>query len=149
MRGRGFVRFQTARGAGAEAGAPVTIGGPGGRLLKFVVKKLTGIDLPEKGKDRRGTLKVNARLAGEGGEAPYVLREETKQRKLMVKVPAGSVDGRVLKLNGMGWPGKAGGSPGDLYLKIQVDVGLFRRVLAWLKRIFAGKPDDTRLQPPA
>jgi curved DNA-binding protein len=39
---------------------------------------------------------------------------------LAVKIPPGIKDGQQLRLKGLGTPGKKGGEPGDLYLRIRV-----------------------------
>lgn len=49
-------------------------------------------------------------------------------QQIKVKIPAGIADGKKLRLAGKGQPGPAGGSPGDLYIKIKVlDHPIFQR----------------------
>jgi len=43
-----------------------------------------------------------------------------KPTRLKVKVPAGVTDGARIRLGGKGQPGRQGGRPGDLYLKVSV-----------------------------
>ncbi|SPD76259.1 putative chaperone protein DnaJ [uncultured Desulfobacterium sp.] len=50
------------------------------------------------------------------------------QEMVSLKVPAGIVDGQKLRLKGKGSPSPYGGSPGDLYIKINIkEHPLFRR----------------------
>jgi DnaJ-class molecular chaperone len=42
------------------------------------------------------------------------------RRKVRFRVPAGVVDGQVLRVKGQGHSGKYGGAPGDLLVKLQV-----------------------------
>lgn len=42
------------------------------------------------------------------------------RRKVRFRVPAGVVDGQVLRMKGQGHSGKYGGAPGDLLVKLQV-----------------------------
>ena len=41
-------------------------------------------------------------------------------RRLEVTIPAGIADGGRVRLGGKGWPGAAGGRPGDLYLRVTI-----------------------------
>ncbi|WP_426730959.1 DnaJ C-terminal domain-containing protein [Myxococcus faecalis] len=50
------------------------------------------------------------------------VRVPTFQGELTVKVPPGSQSGRQMRLKGRGVPSLKGGSPGDLYLRLQVKV---------------------------
>lgn len=51
-----------------------------------------------------------------------------RQETVSVKIPAGISDGKKLRLRGKGHPSPSGGSPGDLYIKINVmDHPIFRR----------------------
>ena len=44
-----------------------------------------------------------------------------RQERLVVKVPAGSRQGTVLRLRNKGRPGKEGDNPGNAYLHLEVD----------------------------
>ncbi|HLS67707.1 MAG TPA: J domain-containing protein [Kiloniellales bacterium] len=44
----------------------------------------------------------------------------TLEGKVAMKVPAGSNSGKTLRLRGKGVPGRRGGAPGDLYVKLQL-----------------------------
>jgi curved DNA-binding protein len=47
-------------------------------------------------------------------------RLSTRQRKLQVKIPAGVVTGKRIRLPGQGAPGSRGGKAGDLYLEVRI-----------------------------
>jgi molecular chaperone DnaJ len=42
------------------------------------------------------------------------------RRHVRIRVPAGVVDGQVLRVRGQGHCGRFGGAPGDLLVKLQV-----------------------------
>jgi molecular chaperone DnaJ len=45
---------------------------------------------------------------------------EHRPRDVKVRIPAGVADGQTIKLKGRGGPGRNGGPPGDLFVKIHV-----------------------------
>ena len=90
------------------------------------------VSLPARGKDVNDTLHVGPEILRYGGEAKYEYRVSGKPRMLAVKVPAGIQKGQKIRLREMGLPGKAGGPPGDLFLKVSVRASL----LDWLKPLF-------------
>jgi DnaJ-class molecular chaperone len=47
---------------------------------------------------------------------------------LVVKIPPGVRDGQKIRLAGMGEDGKGGGTPGDLYLKVQIKKSLIEKI---------------------
>lgn len=146
--GRGFVYFAPfgrgyyhSPGYGKEQrispqpGTPLFPGFPFGQKLgkaaKYFLKKLWGIEWPEKGKDWHDVITLAPWQAQRGGEIRYFNRRKSK--KLVVKIPPGIKDGQRIRLKGMGADGKGGGEPGDLYLKIRVRRPLFQKIRDLLK----------------
>ena len=58
-----------------------------------------------------------------------------QSKKLVVKVPAGIREGQRIRLAGMGEKGKAGGKPGDLFLKVHIRKPLLKSI----KDFFVGR----------
>jgi len=55
-----------------------------------------------------------------GGEKTISFTHKGRQEKMTVKIPAGMVTGRKLRLSGKGEPGEAGGPAGDLFIQSKV-----------------------------
>lgn len=89
-----------------------------GKAVRYGLRKKWGIELPEKGKDLSDMITVSPGLALRGGKINYVNRSQG--RELIVTVPAGLKSGQRIRLRGIGGKGKGGGTPGDLYIKVQV-----------------------------
>ena len=104
-----------------------------GKLVKFVLKKATGVELPERGKDWYDTITPSPEQALGGAEVAYSCKKWGKPRNLMVKIPPGVKDGHRIRLRGMGFPGKAGGEAGDLYLRVQIRRSLAERLKGLFK----------------
>lgn len=135
--GRGFVFFGPSRreyGARdqrvhpAQGQVPVPFPGILGRLTKYALKKLTGIQFPERGKDWKDVITLSPEEAQKGGEVECPYKKWGKPRNLMVKIPAGIKNGQQIRLKGMGATGKAGGEPGDLYLQVRISVPLLQKI---------------------
>jgi len=69
---------------------------------------------PLRGQDREALLELSLEDALEGGRRKLTL----DQREIDVNFPAGVRDGQLIRLAGQGGPGREGGPPGDLYLRI-------------------------------
>jgi curved DNA-binding protein len=79
---------------------------------------------PEEGGRAEAELEVTLREAVLGGERDLRIDGRT----LRVKIPAGVGDGSQIRLAGQGGPGRHGGRPGDLFLKVRLaDHPLLRR----------------------
>jgi DnaJ-class molecular chaperone len=100
------------------------------RLLRWFVKKSTGIELPERGQDWNDKVSVDLKLAERGGEIQYAYRKWGKPKNLMVRIPANTKEGQIIRLTGMGGAGKGGSGAGDLYLKVHLRVSLIGRIKA-------------------
>ncbi len=102
--------------------------GVSGRIIQFLLEKVLRIQIPQRGRDIYDTLKVSPDIVQRGGEIKYHYRASGKPRDLMVRVPANIQTGQQIRLKDMGATGKAGGPPGDLYLKVQVKQSLLNRI---------------------
>jgi len=92
------------------------------------LKKVTGVELPERGKDWHDTVTLNPKKTRDGAEVEYSYKKWGKPKNLMVKIPPNIRDGQRIRLRRMGSPGKAGGEPGDLYIRVQIRRSLTRRL---------------------
>lgn len=133
VRGRGYVFFGRPAAQGDRKVPDFPLGGNLGRVAKFAMKKLLGMEWPEKGDDWRDVVRIDPSTAKEGGEVVYLHRRKSKE--LRVKIPRGIKDGQVVRLGGMGEEGKGGAEPGDLYLKVQIKRPLGERIRAFVKRL--------------
>jgi curved DNA-binding protein len=104
-----------------------------GKVIQFLLEKVLRIQIPQRGKDRFDVLKIMPEVALQGGEVKYYYRKSDKPRDLMIKIPAGITNGQQIKLREMGSPGKAGGPPGDLLLKVSIKVSLPQRIRTFFK----------------
>ncbi len=142
MFGRGFVFYRASgRRASKTEAYPSRAEVPGfplpglvGRLAKFLLTRITGIELPEKGKDWKATITLSPQVVKEGAEIEYPYKKWGKPKNLIVRIPASMKDGQQIRLKGMGGSGKGGGEPGDLYLRVRVKIPLLRRVWNMLKQ---------------
>ncbi|QTA89338.1 DnaJ domain-containing protein [Desulfonema magnum] len=96
------------------------------KLSRFVIEKVTGVELPENGADLTDMILLSPQQAQEGG--PYAYFHKKKSKKLVVKIPPGIREGQHIRLSGMGEDGKGGGNPGDLYLKVQIRKPFIQKV---------------------
>ena len=104
-----------------------------GKLVRFFLKKVVGVELPERGKDWYDTVTLSPETARDGAEVEYPYKKYGKPGNLMVKIPPKVRDGQRIRLRGMGSPGKAGGEPGDLYLHVQIRKSLTQRLKGFFK----------------
>jgi DnaJ-class molecular chaperone len=96
------------------------------KLFRLAAETVTGVKLPENGADIRDTIVLTPKHAQEGG--PYAYYHKKKSGKLVVKIPPGTREGQHIRLAGMGEDGKNGGTPGDLYLKVQIKKSLLQKL---------------------
>lgn len=112
---------------GGERGQS-TIPPPGtlGKLSRFILKKISGVEIAQNGKDLEDVIHLTGEQARQGGPYAYFLRKKSK--KLLVRIPPGVSEGQRIRLAGMGEDGKGGGAPGDLYLKVQIKRPLIQKI---------------------
>ena len=128
-----FSPGQTADAPQPPVEVPATAPGLASRTLRFFLEKVLKIPIPARGKDAVDTLHVGPEVVRLGGEIRYEYRASGKPRTLAIKVPAGIQNGQKIRLREMGLPGKAGGPPGDLFLKVSVTVPLLQRMRSLFK----------------
>jgi DnaJ-class molecular chaperone len=97
-----------------------------GDLARKMLHKMTGIQLPTRGKDIHDTIMLNADDALHGGPYAYYLTE--KDKKLVVKIPPGVKENQTIRLAGMGHDGQGGAPPGDLMLKVKIRMSFSDRL---------------------
>jgi curved DNA-binding protein len=77
--------------------------------------------MPQKGQDIQYNLSISLEESVFGAEKKLALRKENNEvDEINIKVPAGINAGKKLRLAGKGNPGFNGGTPGDLYLNINI-----------------------------
>lgn len=132
MHARGFFY---ARGGGGRHRSQDRIPGGGqlGKLSRFILKKLGGIELPAPGKDIRDVIFLTPEQAATG--APYAYFLKQKSKKLVVKIPRGIRSGQQIRLAGQGEDGTGGGPSGDLYLKVSIRKPFLERVKEGVGRL--------------
>jgi DnaJ-class molecular chaperone len=89
------------------------------RVGRFAFKRLFGVDIePPPVLDRHIGLEITRAEAEKGGEGRVTYNRDGRQKKLLVKIPAGIKSGTKIRLRGMG--NKKGKKRGDLYLHISL-----------------------------
>jgi DnaJ-class molecular chaperone len=145
--GKGYQRFdfKDARGStrrfvfrgtlrpGFQHRVQPQLSGNFGKLLHFLLRKASGMQLPEDGADIDEHLYLSPQRALQGGPFAYYLRRHAK--KLVVNIPPGIREGQRIRLAGMGEQGKSGGNPGDLFLRVHIRKPLLKSI----KDFFAGR----------
>ncbi|HEU19474.1 MAG TPA: J domain-containing protein [Deltaproteobacteria bacterium] len=121
---RGFV-FSGPYSKGGQAVLNMPTG-PLGKMTRYLVRKVTGFDLPINGSDVEDVITLHPEAARRGGSYEYVLRSRNK--RLKVNFPPGIRDGQKIRLSGMGKDGTGGAQAGDLYLKVRIKKPLFQKV---------------------
>jgi DnaJ-class molecular chaperone len=138
MQGRGYIFggvFGMGRGPSKGRFKGLNSSSKGrGRLSAQLLQKMLGMGQPKKGEDLNDIVLLAPEMAARGGPYAYYLRQG--RRKLVVKIPPGVRDGQRIRLSGMGRPGKAGGSPGDLYLRVKINKSIGQRVKEFFSRLF-------------
>ena len=123
---RGFVFTGPLRRSAQNQTAPLALG----KLSRYLIEKLTGVELPQDGMDVTEVIHLTPHEAKEGGPYPYYYRKQSK--KLVVMLPQGLREGQRIRLAGMGEEGKGGAKAGDLYLTVKVRKSFVQKLKDWL-----------------
>jgi DnaJ-class molecular chaperone len=123
---RGFVFTGPLGRSARKQSAPLVLG----KLSRYLIEKLTGVELPQNGADATETIALTPQEAREGGPYPYYYRKKSK--KLVVMLPKGLQEGRRIRLAGMGEEAKGGAKPGDLYLRVKLRKPLVQKLKDWI-----------------
>jgi len=126
MFARGFIFTGPLRRGKYDQSQFSSLAGKMGKLSRYLIEKVSGVELPENGADINDVIRLSPIQAQEGGPYAYFLKKRSK--KLVVKIPPGVRDGQKIRLSGMGEDGKGGGTPGNLYLKVQIKKSLIQRI---------------------
>ena len=132
--GRGFIFFGPGFGRRDRQEVPVSSGifpGVAGKFVRYLLKKTLEMSEPVRGKDLQDVIYLDPRQALEGAKGKYLHRKRSKE--LIITVPSGMKEGQKIRLKGMGEPGKDGGEPGDLYLRVKIKKPLLQRLREFLK----------------
>jgi len=73
-----------------------------------------------RGQDIETKVQIGVLQAYRGGEQTITVQTQGGTKTVKFKVPAGIQPGEKIKLSGLGGAGVGGGSPGDLYLEIEI-----------------------------
>jgi DnaJ-class molecular chaperone len=131
--GRGYVIYGRSPRRGERTLPDFPLGGNLGKAAKYMLKRVWGLEWPEKGKDLHDSLFLDSSLARSGGEVVYF--HGGRGKELKIKIPSGMKEGRTIRLAGMGEQGKGAAGSGDLYLEVRIKRPLLEKIKAYLKRI--------------
>ncbi|MCD6581151.1 MAG: J domain-containing protein, partial [Desulfuromusa sp.] len=76
---------------------------------------------PAKGQDYSMQISIPFRLAVQGGERRIDYHSDGKVEQIKVRIPPGIEKGSKLRVAGKGGSHPTGGSPGDLYLQVDIE----------------------------
>jgi DnaJ-class molecular chaperone len=133
--GRGFVFFGPGFGRVKRQEIPGSyeiFSGTLGKIIQYLLKKTFGVREPSRGKDLEDVIYLTPRQALEGGKGKYLHRKRSKE--LIITIPPAIKGGKRIRLKRMGAPGKDGGEPGDLYLKVKIKKPLLEKVKELFKK---------------
>jgi curved DNA-binding protein len=83
---------------------------------------------PPKGQDLQVEMPITLHEMAFGTEKLVSFSHQGQVEKISVKIPAGTLPGKKLRLTGKGGPSPMGGPPGDLYVKLkEVEHPVFKR----------------------
>lgn len=120
--GRGFV-FNSQWG-GFQSGQRSQ--GVMGKMAQKILRKLTGLYLPQQGDNLHDEIVLQPEFAFQGG--PFAYYHRSREKKLVVQIPKGVRDGQLIRLNGMGEEGTHGAGPGNLLLKVKIRTSFIDKI---------------------
>ena len=103
------------------------------KLAGYTLKKLTGVNIPENGKDDHDVIDLSLEHLRDGG--PYAYFHRRKSKKIVVKIPSGIKEGQIIRLAGLGEEGRNGGIPGNLFLKVRIHKDFSSRIKAIVSQV--------------
>jgi curved DNA-binding protein len=114
----GGRRLEVAIPRGVDTGSRVRLTGkgPDGRDLVVVIKLAPDPVFTRRGADLEREVPVTLREALLGAEVTV----RTLKGRVLLTLPAGTQNGKTLRLTGQGMPRLKGGTTGDLYVKVRV-----------------------------
>ncbi len=104
-----------------------------GRLATYLLRKATGVNLPQMGADLYDTIYLTPEFARSGGPYPY---HHQRSKKLVINIPVNTREGQQIRLPEMGTEGKHGGPSGNLYLKVKFKKPLAKKVKDFIVSVF-------------
>ena len=121
---KGFNFDDILRGFGFDSGAGFGGRAGGGRRFSFTTGDpfggRGGQPFQTKGPDLVYELPLTLREVVSGAEKTISFTHKGRQEKISVKIPAGMVSGKKMRLSGKGEPSPNGGPPGDLFILAKV-----------------------------
>ena len=114
----GGRRLEVSIPRGVDTGSRVKLTGkgPDGRDLVVVIKLAPDRVFTRRGADLEREVPVTLREALLGAEVTV----RTLKGRVLLTLPAGTQNGKTLRLTGQGMPRLKGGATGDLYVKVRV-----------------------------
>jgi len=114
----GGKRLEVTIPRGVDSGSRIRLKGRGGdgRDIHVIVRVRPHPVFTRRGADLERELPLTLREALLGGEVPVA----TLKSRVLLRIPAGTQNGRTFRLKGQGMPRLNGGEAGDLYAKARV-----------------------------
>ena len=114
---------------GGLGGRGTRAGGGRSRVFRYGgTEGFQNMGAPLKGEDLQIEVPITLHEMAFGAEKPVSFTRGSQPEKLTVKVPAGTLPGKRLRIPEKGRPSPTGGPPGDLYVKLkEVEHPVFKR----------------------
>jgi curved DNA-binding protein len=114
----GGKRLEVTIPRGVDTGSRIRLSGkgPDGRDVVIVIRVQSHGTFTRRGADLEREVPVSLKEALLGGEVPVA----TLKGRVLLTIPAGTQNGKTLRLSRQGMPRLKGDGPGDLYVKVRV-----------------------------